>query len=58
MNWIKRKLKVLSFRFWSWLFARDMRKQGVPYNIIANMFLSIAGEYPYEKVREDLAPSR
>lgn len=55
MNWIRRKLIVIRFRFWSWRFARDMRKQGVPYNVIANVFLSIAGEYPYEKVREELA---
>ena len=55
MDWINRKLMVLRFRFWSWLFVRDMRKQGVSHNVIANVFLSIAGEYPYEKVREELA---
>jgi hypothetical protein len=55
MGYIKRKWKVIVFRFKSWKFARDMRKQGVPYDVIANVFLSISGEYPYEKVREELA---
>jgi hypothetical protein len=55
MNWMKRKYKVLKFLFFSKLFAWDLRRHGVPYAVIANVFLAIAGEYPYEKVREELA---
>lgn len=55
MNQIKRKYKVLRFRWWSYLLVRDLRKNGVPNAVIANVFLSIGGEYPVEKVREELS---
>jgi hypothetical protein len=55
MNWLKRKFLVLRFQFWSKLFERDLRRNGVPTAVIAKVFLAIAGEYPVEQVREELA---
>ena len=54
-NWLKRNFKSLRFRFFSWRFGRDLKKHGVPNRVIGNVFLSIAGAYPYEKVKEELA---
>jgi hypothetical protein len=54
MDWLKRKFKVLRFRWWSYLFVRDLRKERVPNAVIANVFLAIGGEYPVEKIIEEL----
>ncbi len=33
---------------------RDLRKERVPNAVIANVFLAIGGEYPVEKIIEEL----
>ena len=55
MNWIKRKYVLFRFKMDSKIVIRYLQRQGVPNNVIANLFLCIAGEYPYEKILEELA---
>jgi len=54
MNWIKRKFRVLIFKWKLHRFVWFLRRNGVPNSVIGNVLLSIVGEYPREKAKEEL----
>ena len=55
MNWLRKKFRILVFKWRLRSLVRRLLRQGVPHPLVKNILLALGGEYPMDKIKEELA---